>query len=182
MVDQVETGFNLFLKHRPDLKQANFDCAEQDFFKVLASIPAKHLDEAVKTYVKLTGTLNNPLVLKKVFLFLQCAVNKHKIEARSVCDAVLKSEYLTYENCALWNASFHLVRQIVGGVDYKGVREIMKLCIEKAHSLPVNIDKSMCAQLNALKNVLEYIFNRNASLLPGYFIVNEILKVSDIYT
>ena len=31
-------------------------------------------------------------------------------------------------------------------------------------------------QVEALTNVLEYIFDRNAALLPGYFIVNEILK------
>jgi len=30
--------------------------------------------------------------------------------------------------------------------------------------------------LKALENVLEHIFDRNACLLPGYFIVNEIQK------
>jgi mediator of RNA polymerase II transcription subunit 23 len=176
LVDQVETGFNLFLKHRPDLKQANFETAEAEFFKIIDTIPAKYLDEAAKFYIKLTGKLNNNCVLKRVFAYLHSAVNKHKIEPRAVCDAVLKSEYLTYENSALWIVSFQLVRQIVGGVDYKGVREIMKLCIEKALGLPTNIDKSLAPQLEALKEVLEYIFNRNASRLPGYFIVNEILK------
>jgi mediator of RNA polymerase II transcription subunit 23 len=31
-------------------------------------------------------------------------------------------------------------------------------------------------QMKALEVVLEYIFNRNACLLPGYFIANEIQK------
>lgn len=31
-------------------------------------------------------------------------------------------------------------------------------------------------QLKALYNVIEYIFDRNASLLPAYFIVTEIQK------
>lgn len=34
----------------------------------------------------------------------------------------------------------------------------------------------MQPQLKALENVIEYIFDRNACLLPGYFIVNEIQK------
>ena len=34
----------------------------------------------------------------------------------------------------------------------------------------------MLPQLKALENVLEYIFDRNACLLPGYFIVTEIQK------
>ena len=157
-------------------EQANHETAEAEFFKILDTVQPKYLDEAAKFYIKSTGKLTNACVLKRVFAFLQSAVNKHKIEPRAVCDAVLKSEHLTYENSALWIVSFQLVRQIVGGVDYKGVREIMKLCIEKALGLPVNIDKSIAPQLDALKDVLEYIFNRNASLLPGYFIVNEILK------
>lgn len=31
-------------------------------------------------------------------------------------------------------------------------------------------------QMKALENVVEYIFDRNACLLPGYFITNEIQK------
>lgn len=34
----------------------------------------------------------------------------------------------------------------------------------------------MLPQFKALENVIEYIFDRNACLLPSYFIVNEILK------
>jgi Mediator complex subunit 23 len=114
---------------------------------------------------------------------------------------------------------------VVGGVDYKGVREIMKNCIEKAQTLPSQLHMSIRPQAEALSSVLSYIFNRkifslhtlpvpvlfsesfflyfynctvfckfitgtctevpvflcdemdrNAALLPGYFIVNEILK------
>ena len=101
LVDQVETGFNLFLKHRPDLKEANFETAEADFFKVIDNVPTKYLDEAARFYMKQTGKLNNACVLKRVFAFMQSAVNKHKIEPRVVCDAILKSEHLTYENSAL---------------------------------------------------------------------------------
>ena len=31
-------------------------------------------------------------------------------------------------------------------------------------------------QLDALEQVIKYIFDRNACLLPGYFIINEIQK------
>ena len=84
---------------------------------------------------------------------------------------------------------------MVGGVDYKGVREIMKNCIEKASQLPVSLDSGLTPQLDSLIEVLQYIFDRsgltpkevtrnrgeiyvfrNSALLPGYFIVNEILK------
>ena len=57
-----------------------------------------------------------------------------------------------------------------------GVREIMKNCIEKAAMLPVGLNSGVTQQCESLKKVLSYIFDRNAALLPGYFIVNEILK------
>ena len=34
----------------------------------------------------------------------------------------------------------------------------------------------MKTSLSILQDLLDYIFDRNAALLPGYFIVNEILK------
>lgn len=33
-----------------------------------------------------------------------------------------------YENADYWVECFNLIRRIIGGVDYKGVREIMKVC------------------------------------------------------
>ena len=42
--------------------------------------------------------------------------------------------------------------------------------------LPVRLNSSTMPQLKALYNVIEYIFDRTASLLPAYFIVTEIQK------
>ena len=99
----------------------------------------------------------------------------HVLSAQQVCDTILNDK-LVYTNSDHWVQSFTLVRKIVGGVNYKGVREIMKNCIEKASLLPSGINSGVTAQSESLRKVLEYIFNRNAALLPGYFIVNEILK------
>lgn len=52
----------------------------------------------------------------------------------------------------------------------------MKSCKEKAQSIPTDLNASIAPQLKALMDVLEYIFDRNACLLPGYFIVTEIQK------
>lgn len=53
---------------------------------------------------------------------------------------------------------------------------VLKGCKEKAQTIPARLDASIQPQLKALENVLEYIFDRNACLLPGYFIVTEIQK------
>lgn len=44
-----------------------------------------------------------------------------------LCDCILTNEKLTYQNADFWIESFSLVRRVIGGVDYKGVREIMKV-------------------------------------------------------
>lgn len=52
----------------------------------------------------------------------------------------------------------------------------MQGCCEKAQTLPPQLNGSAMPQMKALELVLEYIFDRNACLLPGYFIANEVQK------
>lgn len=49
-------------------------------------------------------------------------------------------------------------------------------CCEKASTLPSQLNASVMPQVKALENVIVNIFDRNACLLPGYFIANEILS------
>lgn len=46
-----------------------------------------------------------------------------------LCDCILTNEKLVYQNADFWIESFNLIKRIIGGVDYKGVREIMKVRI-----------------------------------------------------
>lgn len=57
-------------------------------------------------------------------------------DLRMLCDCILTSEKLEYENADYWIECFNLIRRIIGGVDYKGVREIMKVsCFYYEHVL-----------------------------------------------
>lgn len=90
---------------------------------------------------------------------------------------MLANELLVPENKFLWIETFYLIKKLLQNVDYKGVREIMKICREKAARC---FTKDLCSdeltQINALVDVLKQIFNRNACLLPAYFIITEIQK------
>lgn len=60
---------------------------------------------------------------------------------RMLCDCILSNEKLEYQNADFWIQSFYLIRRVVGGVDYKGVREIMKvlnLILFSQHRLSLN--------------------------------------------
>ena len=79
--------------------------------------------------------------------------------------------------------SFHKAIEIVHKI--LGVREIMKNCIDKVLAFPAEDSddgnkfregRELNRQMNAAKELLAHIFDRNSALLPSYFIVNEILK------
>ena len=98
---------------------------------------------------------------------LELAVAKKVVGARQVCDALLNSEHLKPERGEFWIATFRLIRNIIGGVDYKGVREIMKNSIEKVKVFPKDSSPTTEKQVTVVRQLLEYIFDRNAALLPG---------------
>ena len=50
------------------------------------------------------------------------------------------------------------------------------MAIEKSSCLPATLEESELPQAKALYELVEHIFDRNACLLPGYFVINEILK------
>lgn len=74
-----------------------------------------------------------------------------------------------------------MIKKILSSVDYKGVREIMKGCRDKIQTFPYNISLNIMPQMQAVENVIEYIFDRNACLLPAYFIANEIQKSGPLH-
>lgn len=55
------------------------------------------------------------------------------------------------------------------------------MCLDRARLLPTNLRRSQLHLVDALYDVMSLIFDRNASLLPGYFIVNELLKLYPDY-
>ena len=54
-------------------------------------------------------------------------------------------------------------------IDFKG-------CRDKAQTIPSRLPTTIQPQLKSVETLLEYIFDRNACLLPAVFIINEINK------
>lgn len=183
-VEAVEESFNQFIVHRPDLEAAKLEQQTDEWLAILSDSSgsgdqtgSSQADQALKYFVTAVGSPVRPQshrVEAAMVELLEKAVARRVVGARQVCDAVLTSDYLKPDRTSFWVASFGLVRRIIGGVDYKGVREIMKICIDKVLAMPKGQPPE--PQMTAVHNLLEYIFDRNAALLPGYFIVNEILK------
>lgn len=58
---------------------------------------------------------------------------------------------------------------------------MFQICLDRARLLPTNLRRSQLQLADALCDVMSLIFDLNASLLPGYFIVNELLKLYPEY-
>ncbi|KAJ8976909.1 hypothetical protein NQ317_014081 [Molorchus minor] len=106
----------------------------------------------------------------------QASVRNGSAAPRKVCEVIITSETLQYNNSHFWIECFNLIKRIIDLVEYKGVREIMKGCCEKAKTLPWRLNSGLQPQTQALLNVAEKIMDRNACLLPGYLLVNELQK------
>lgn len=46
-----------------------------------------------------------------------------------MCECIINSEYLVHTNSEFWIECFHIIKSILDTVDYKGVREILKVKI-----------------------------------------------------
>ncbi|KAL7643699.1 UNVERIFIED_CONTAM: hypothetical protein RMT77_005697 [Armadillidium vulgare] len=130
----------------------------------------------VKAIVNYLAHEKDPLQAQLIVQVLHYLAFNNIISAECVCFELLAHENLKPDNATYWVGSFKLIKLIIPGVYYKGVREIMKKCLEKARLLPAHLKHSRLEPANALCDLLETIFDRNASLLPGYFIVNVLLN------
>ncbi|XP_037977902.2 mediator of RNA polymerase II transcription subunit 23 [Plutella xylostella] len=175
-VVSVEEAFSCFLVHKTEEENERNAEYQKKLCAVMTSLSTENQEAPIRQYLTMAADLTNRYKMKQLLTLLENLVNTNIIQARMLCDCILSNEKLEYQNADFWIQSFYLIRRVVGGVDYKGVREIMKGCREKAFTLPVHLNSSVLPQMKALCSVVEYIFDRNASLLPAYFIVTEIQK------
>ncbi|XP_075165990.1 mediator complex subunit 23 [Haematobia irritans] len=147
-----------------------------DVVKAFASVPQDNKENIVRQYLQKAATVTNANHLKVLMSTLGKLTESHLLTAKLLCDKILLCEKLVYENKLFWIESFHLIKKVIDHVDYKGVREIMKSCRDKAQTFPLNVNVTYLPQLLALEETISYIFDRENCLLPAYFIANEFMK------
>ena len=103
------------------------------------------------------------------------------VPPKAVCVTILNHDTLNPDRPIFWNTSFRLITNVIKFVDYKGVREIMKAAVDRCRLLPVDLEHLIKSCAKAVYELLELICDPEATLLPGYFIVNELLKLSPDY-
>lgn len=70
-----------------------------------------------------------------------------------VCEALLTSDKLHYQNETFWCNAFGLIQKIISSVEYKGVRDLLKIILDKVSQIPYKANVSILKQLNILYQV-----------------------------
>ncbi|XP_063986050.1 mediator of RNA polymerase II transcription subunit 23 [Diachasmimorpha longicaudata] len=176
-VEAIEEAFSCVLVHNLDNDLAKTKSWQTELSVAIGKLAADQQEAAVKQFLLLAAGMTNHRRLQMLLGLLEGLVSGNVLPARMICEAILSCDKLVYDLQDFWVECFGLIRRITGGVDYKGVREIMRGCIEKAQTIPIRLNASVQPQLKALEYVFENIFDRSNCLLPSYFIITEIQKV-----
>ncbi|XP_044767025.1 mediator of RNA polymerase II transcription subunit 23 [Coccinella septempunctata] len=172
-VDSIEEAFSCFLVHQPST--ITDSQIQQDLINIFKTIPQDQLDYAIRHYLNVASSSSRDR-MKSLIKLLESVVRNNGVEARSVCEVIKTHDKLVVSNHDFWIECFKLLYRIIDLVDYKGVREIMKGCCEKAKTIPQKLNSDLQPKAKALVMVAEKIVDRDACLLPGYLLVNELQK------
>ncbi|KAJ0060887.1 hypothetical protein NL108_001747, partial [Boleophthalmus pectinirostris] len=160
-------------------------------------------EQCVQWVVRFIHSQHSPKRIAFLYDCLAMAVETSLLTPRMVCVALISSDTLEWERTQLWALTFKLIRKIIGGVDYKGVRDLLKAVLDKIQTIPTTVSSAIVQQLLAAREVIvvlhsgliylpfkafskclvfvsqvvEYILDRNACLLPAYFAITEIRKL-----
>uniref|UniRef100_A0A4W6ERB3 Mediator of RNA polymerase II transcription subunit 23 n=2 Tax=Lates calcarifer TaxID=8187 RepID=A0A4W6ERB3_LATCA len=168
--------FRMFMDTPEDERTKLISCLGA-FRQYWGTLPQESHEQCVQWIVRFIHSQHSPKRISFLYDCLAMAVETSLLPPRMVCVALISSESLEWERTQLWALTFRLIRKIIGGVDYKGVRDLLKAVLDKIQTVPTTVSSAIVQQLLAAREVVEYILDRNACLLPAYFAITEIRKL-----
>lgn len=125
-VEGIEEAFSCFLVHRPDAEREKVANWQQELQNAFSTISQDQLEGTVRQYLAMAASCSYSR-LQLFIELLESLVKNGTLGARLVCDTIITSDKLNYGNQNFWVECFKLLRRIIDMVEYKGVREIMKV-------------------------------------------------------
>ncbi|RMC12990.1 hypothetical protein DUI87_10519 [Hirundo rustica rustica] len=111
-------------------------------------------EQCVQWIVRFIHSQHSPKRISFLYDCLAMAVETGLLPPRMVCESLINSDTLEWERTQLWALTFKLVRKIIGGVDYKGVRDLLKVILEKILTIPNTVSSAVVQQLLAARELL----------------------------
>ncbi|KAJ8008996.1 hypothetical protein DPEC_G00084220 [Dallia pectoralis] len=173
----IEEAFAGMFMDTPEDERTKLISCLGAFRQYWSTLPPDSHDLCVQWIVRFIHGQHSPKRISFLYDCLAMAVETSLLPPRMVCQALISSDNLEWERTQLWALTFRLIRKIIGGVDYKGVRDLLKALLDKIQTIPNTVSSAVVQQLLAAREVVEYILDRNACLLPAYFAITEIRKL-----
>lgn len=155
---------------------------------LLTDVTTEQKIGSLRVFLKATALLTNYSELQALLNSLAYLVDQGVIPPLMLCDQILDCKELVHQNQNFWIECMRLINATLtpkrnsAALDYKGVREVMKECCDRAQSFPIVLTANTLPQMLALEEVIKNIFDRNTCLLPAYLIVNEVKKTCRMNT
>lgn len=178
-MDFIEEAFFDISVQRPEVAENQKKIFEEKLLTFFTQQTPENKEVALSVFIAKCSEANYHQ-LNLLFTTLEYLVKNNVLNSRNVCEQILGSEKLDYKNELFFVECFKMINKFIGAVDYKGVREIMKLCREKVNLFPAALATSILPQISSICDVLKYIFDRKACLLPAYFIITELQKQENV--
>lgn len=125
-VESIEEAFSCFLVHRPNAEKEKITGWQQELTGIFCVMGQEQAEVAVRQYLSVAASCSQSK-LQLLMELLEGLVRGGALGARMVCEAVIVCDKLNCTNQYFWVEGFKLLRRIIDLVEYKGVREIMKV-------------------------------------------------------
>ncbi|XP_072045774.1 mediator of RNA polymerase II transcription subunit 23-like [Amphiura filiformis] len=173
----IEEAFAGFILHSQEDEKNKILCCIEAFTNYWRTLSSDQHELAMDFYVSYLYKQKHTQRIKLLCDMLKSIAEKNVVPSKLVCEVLLRSPNLDYKNSELWCQTFQVIHRIIGSVDYKGCRDVLKTILERLETVPKTVNVSACKQLESAAKVVHYILDRNNCLSPSYIVVNEIKKL-----
>lgn len=124
-MDFIELSFSDISVYRADLEEKKVNKFQEQIEAFFNSQTNESKEANLTLYITRCEKANLSQ-LKILFDTLDTLVKHKSLSARVVCEQLLTNDKMDFKNELFFVESFKMIKRLIGGVDYKGVREIMK--------------------------------------------------------
>lgn len=122
----IEEAFVCFIVHRSSVEFDKQLVWQQDLSLAFHNLSSEQTELALCQYLHIASTASYSS-LQLLIDLLEKLARAGSIAPRLLCETLITFDKLQYHNHDFWLESLKLLRKLIDLVEYKGVREIMKV-------------------------------------------------------
>lgn len=122
----IEEAFVCFIVHRPSAEYDKQVHWQHELSNAFTNLTGEQTEVALCQYLHIASTASYSS-LQLLMSLLEKLSKGGSIAPRLLCETLISFDKLQYQNEDFWLESFKLLRKLIDSVEYKGVREIMKV-------------------------------------------------------